>query len=357
MFIFNKGEVPQIRLTKPDDAHLHVRDGQYLRTTVSDAAARFARAVIMPNLKPPITTVAQVEDYRRRILANVPAELSFQPLMTLYLTDNMAESVIYEAQAAGTVVGCKLYPAGVTTHSAAGITKIDKIYPLLAAMEAVDLPLLVHGESNDPAVDIFDREKYFLEDLARIILRFPQLRIVLEHITTQDAVEFVTVTPTQIAATITVHHLLLNRNDLLAGGIHPHYYCLPILKRHTHQLALIEAAISGNPKFFLGTDSAPHAQQLKENACGCAGIYSAHAAIELYAQVFEEAGALDKLEGFASCFAADFYQLPRNIDTIVLEKQPWQVPKTLVFGDEKLVPLMASETITWRIIPVPALKC
>lgn len=338
----------KITLPKPDDAHLHLRDGPYLQTTVPDAARRFARAVIMPNLQPPITSMEQVLAYRQRILAQVPRDLSFQPLMTLYLTEHLSVATIRQAAVEG-VIGCKLYPAGVTTHSAAGISKVEKIYPILAVMQEVDLPLLVHGETNNPAVDIFDREKYFLDDLSKIVVRFPKLRVVLEHITTQDAAQWVTEASGQVAATITVHHLLLNRNDLLAAGIKPHYYCLPVLKRREHQEALLAAATSGNPKFFLGTDSAPHAQHLKESACGCAGIYSAHGALELYAQVFEEAGALDKLPGFASHYAADFYRLPRGTQTITLEKQAWQVPAVLSLGGDKLIPLMAGQLVMWRI--------
>lgn len=299
-----------ITLIKPDDAHLHLRDGEYLTTTVGDAAARFARAIIMPNLKPPLETVIQVEEYAQRIAKAIPLGKNFQPLMTLYLTSSLTPKIIKTASASGIVTAVKLYPAGVTTHSEAGVTSLKNIYSILEAMQAVDLPLLVHGESNHPAIDIFDREKYFLQDLADIILKFPNLRIVLEHISTEESAKFVLAAPNNVAATITAHHLLLNRNDLLSGGIRPHLYCLPILKRARDQQALIRAAISGNPKFFLGTDSAPHAQSTKETACGCAGIYTAHAAIELYAQIFEQAGALDKLQAFASHFAADFYKLP-----------------------------------------------
>jgi dihydroorotase len=341
----------KITLIKPDDAHLHLRDGPYLRTTVRDAARLFARAIIMPNLKPPVTTLRQVLEYRERIVAVIPAGLAFQPLMTLYLTDTMTAQMVAEAKASGVVSGVKLYPAGVTTHSEAGVSSLEQVYPVLEAMQNHDLPLLIHGESNDATVDIFDREKYFLEQLDQLIQRFPGLRVVLEHITTEDAVKFVMMAPTsKLVATITVHHLLLNRNDLLAGGIRPHHYCLPVLKRKEHQLALNAAATSGNPRFFLGTDSAPHAIGTKESACGCAGIYSAHAALELYAQVFEAAGVLDRLQGFASHYAADFYGLPRNSETVTLIKKPWRVPDTLPFGEEKLVPLWAGEMVQWQVV-------
>ncbi len=337
-----------LQLTKPDDAHIHLRDGVYLTTTVPAAAKQFSRAIVMPNLKPPVITLEQVLAYRDRIVAALPAASTFTPLMTLYLTDAMTPAFISEAAQSKVVTALKLYPAGVTTNSAAGVTDIQTLYPVFAAMQSADLPLLIHGETNDPSVDIFDREKYFLATLAKLVQEFPYLRIVLEHITTQDAVEFIQSAPANVAATITAHHLLFNRNQLLSGGIKPHYYCLPILKRHQHQLALIKAATSGNPKFFLGTDSAPHAIHAKETACGCAGIYSAHAAIELYAQAFALAGALDKLEAFASHYAADFYRLPRNVEKITLVKNPWRVPSTLAFGDEILVPLWAGEILDWR---------
>ncbi len=339
----------QITLIKPDDAHLHLRDGIYLKTTVADAARQFARAIIMPNLKPPLTTLQQVLDYRERIIKMIPRGKIFQPLLTLYLTDTLSPQVIETAKHSG-VIGVKLYPAGVTTHSEAGVSDLEKVYPALEVMQECELPLLIHGESNNPHIDIFDREKYFLEQMHTLMERFPQLRMIMEHITTEDAVKFVALAPKNVAATITVHHLLLNRNDLLAGGIKPHYYCLPVLKRHRHQLALIAAATSGNKKFFLGTDSAPHALATKENACGCAGIYSAHAALELYAQVFESAGSLDKLEGFASFNAADFYGLPRNSELVTLIKKPWLIPQTLAFGEERLVPLRAGEMAEWQLL-------
>jgi dihydroorotase len=339
-----------LTLTTPDDAHLHLRDGAFLRRTVTDASQRFARAVIMPNLKPPITTVEQALAYRERILAQVPKGHTFQPLMTLYLTDHTTIETIEEAKKSEHIIGCKLYPAGVTTHSDAGVTQLENIYPILEAMEKYDLPLLIHGEVNTHEVDIFEREKVFLDQqLTPILMRFPKLRIVLEHISTKDAVSYVKEAPPNLAATITVHHLLLNRNHLLAGGIHPHYYCLPVVKHRQDQEALLVAATSGHFKFFLGTDSAPHTISTKENACGCAGIYTAHAALELYAEVFEQAGALDKLEAFSSHFAADFYGLARNQSQIHLIKQPQQIAQTLAFGEEQLVPLRAGDIIQWQI--------
>lgn len=345
---YNVG-MKNITLIKPDDAHLHLRDAEYLINTVPDAAKRFGRAVVMPNLVPPVTTLQQAAAYRARILAQVPAAMSFQPLMTLYLSSEMSTDLVAQAKASGWVIGFKLYPKGATTNSAAGVVSLQSIYPLLAALQEQDMPLLVHGESVDPAVDVFDREKVFLAQLAEVIRQFPKLRIVLEHITTRAAVAFILSAPAHIAATITVHHLLLNRNDLLVGGIRPHYYCLPILKRREDQQALIAAATGGNPKFFLGTDSAPHAVQTKEHSCGCAGIYSAHAALELYAEIFSQAGCLDKLEAFASRYAADFYRLPYNEQKITLLQSPWQVPQQLPFGDEQLVPLRAGAAVQWRI--------
>lgn len=336
-------------ICKPDDMHVHLRDGVYLQHTVPDVARHFARAIVMPNLKPPVTTLAQMEEYRQRILAAVPAGIYFQPLMTLYLTDDMSPALLQQASKQRTIAAVKLYPAGATTNSQAGVTNLQQLYPVFETMQRENIPLLIHGEINDASVDIFDREKVFLGTLATLIKQFPELRIVLEHITTRDAVQFVTAASDNVAATITVHHLLLNRNHLLAGGIRPHYYCLPVLKRHEDQQALLAAATSGNKKFFLGTDSAPHAQSTKENACGCAGIYSAHAAIELYAQVFDSVGCLDKLEAFASHHGADFYRLPRNAATITLQKKPWRVAETLPFGNETLVPLLAGEEIAWSL--------
>jgi dihydroorotase len=339
-----------LQLTQPDDAHLHLRDDAYLKTTVPATARQCARAIVMPNLKPPVTTLAALQAYKARIMAAIPEGLSFQPLMTLYLTDDTTPQSVIAAAASKEVTAIKLYPAGVTTHSEAGVTQLAQLDPVFAAMESVNLPLLIHGETSDPAVDIFDRERDFLGSLEKMIQKFPRLRIVLEHITTAEAVDFVLAAPEQVAATITPHHLLLNRQHLLAGGVRPHYYCLPILKRRRHQEALIAAATRGNKKFFLGTDSAPHAIAMKETACGCAGIYSAHAAIELYAEAFERAGALDKLEAFSSHYAADFYQLPRNTRGITLVKKPWKVMQTLAFGDETVVPLWAGETLSWQLL-------
>lgn len=341
----------KLTITRPDDWHLHLRDDKALATTVPDAAKRFARAIVMPNLNPPITHTNEAIAYRARIKSAIPSGLSFEPLMTLYLTDHTNKNILCEAKNSGFIKGCKLYPAGATTHSHAGVTEIKKIYPALEIMQEQNLVLMIHGEVTTHEIDIFDREKHFIDQsLTQLVKDFPQLRIVLEHITTQDAVEFVKAGSANLAATITAHHLLLNRNHLLAGGIRPHFYCLPVVKRRHHQQALIAAAISGNSKFFLGTDSAPHAQYKKENACGCAGIYTAHAAIELYAEVFEQASALPKLEAFASWHGADFYQLPRNTSTITLEKKPWQVPESVVFDDAQLVPFRAGEFIRWQIV-------
>jgi dihydroorotase len=339
-----------LTLIKPDDWHCHLRDGVYLQNTVPDLATRFARAVIMPNLQPPITTVAQAIAYRDRILAQVPTSLSFEPLMTLYLTENMTIQELQAAKQSANIIGCKLYPAHATTHSAAGIQDLQSIYHLFEAMERLDLPLLIHGEVVDPSIDIFDREAVFIErELTPLSQRFPKLRMVLEHISSQRAVEFVLQAPATVAATITLHHLLINRNELLAGGIKPHYYCAPIVKTMNDQLALQQAALSGNPKFFLGTDSAPHPKKQKENACGCAGIYTAHCAIELCATFFEEHKALTKLEAFVSLFGAKFYRLPANQKTITLNKQAWEVPKQLAFGDDQLIPFYAGQTIPWKL--------
>ncbi|WP_018015281.1 dihydroorotase [Teredinibacter turnerae] len=338
-----------LTLLRPDDWHIHLRDGTALETTVPHAAASFARAIIMPNLVPPVTNAEEALAYRARIEAQIPADTPFEPLMVLYLTNNTTPETIAAAKAAG-VVACKLYPAGATTNSASGVTDIQHIYPALEEMERQGVLLLLHGEVTDSAIDIFDREAVFIErTLRKVVADFPKLKIVLEHITTQQAAEFVAQAPDNVAATITAHHLLYNRNHMLAGGIRPHYYCLPILKRQTHQQALVAAATSGSPKFFLGTDSAPHAKSRKEAACGCAGSYTAFAAIELYAEAFEDAGALDRLEGFASHFGPDFYGLPRNSDTITLRREPWSVPDTLTFGDESLVPVKAGETLNWRV--------
>jgi len=337
-------------ITRPDDWHIHLRSGASLARTVADASRYFGRVIVMPNLVPPCATSADADAYRRQILEHVPAGRQFQPLMTLYLTDSTAPEEIRAAKASGFVHAVKLYPAGATTNSHSGVTQIENVYPVLEVMQDVGMPLLLHGEVTHSEIDIFDREKIFLERvLAPLMQRFPRLRIVLEHITTADAAAFVRDAAHPIAATITAHHLLYNRNHMLVGGIRPHFYCLPILKRGTHQTALIEAAVSGSPKFFLGTDSAPHAQHTKEAACGCAGCYTAHAAIELYAEAFEQAGALDKLEAFASFYGPDFYQLPRNKDQITLVKDNWVAPTSLSFGEQQLVPLRAGERIEWRV--------
>jgi dihydroorotase len=341
----------RLTLKRPDDCHLHLRDGPALAAVVRDSARRFARAIVMPNLKPPIRTTEQALRYRERILAALPEGAAFEPLMTLYLTDDTPPQEIERARLSGRVFGVKLYPAGATTHSDEGVTRLSRCFHAIEKMEEVGLPLLIHGEATDPAIDVFDRERAFIEDsLGPLVERFGALKVVLEHVTTRDAVQYVEVTGPNVAATITAHHLLMNRNALFMGGIRPHHYCLPVLKREEHREALVEAATSGNPKFFLGTDSAPHARALKEAGCGCAGIYTAHAAIELYAAAFEEAGALDRLEGFASEFGAAFYGLAANRDTITLAREAWQVPQALDFGGEALVPLRAGETIPWKLI-------
>jgi len=342
----------QITLTRPDDWHLHLRDGEALAAVLPHTARQFGRAIVMPNLKPPVTTVEQAAAYRQRILSALPAGMAFEPLMTLYLTDNTPVGEIAKAAASGFVKAVKLYPAGATTNSDAGLTAIAKAYDVLAEMERVGLPLLVHGEVTDPAVDLFDREKMFIDSVLQpLIQRFPKLKVVMEHITTQEAVEFVVSTPSTVAATLTAHHLLYNRNAIFLGGVRPHWYCLPVLKRETHREALLAAAVSGNPKFFLGTDSAPHAKLTKEAACGCAGCYTAYAAIELYAEAFEQAGALDKLEAFASFNGPDWYGLPRNADTITLAKQDWQVPATYPYlSSDDIVPLRAGETLSWKML-------
>ncbi|MDP1653040.1 MAG: dihydroorotase [Rhodocyclaceae bacterium] len=340
-----------LTITRPDDWHLHLRDGEAMQAVLPDTARRFARAIVMPNLKLPVTTVAQAAAYRQRILDALPAGMKFEPLMTLYLTDNLPAEEIERAKASGFVHAVKLYPAGATTNSDAGVTDLKKCAATLARMEKLGVPLLVHGEVTEPTVDIFDREAVFIERvLAPLLKDFPALKLVLEHITTQDGVEFVKSSGANVAATITAHHLLLNRNAIFAGGIRPHHYCLPVLKREIHRQALVAAATSGNPKYFLGTDSAPHAQSTKEAACGCAGCYTAHAGIELYAEAFEAAGALDKLEGFASFYGADFYGLPRNKETITLVRAPWAVPAQQAYiGNDALIPLRAGETIAWRL--------
>jgi dihydroorotase len=337
-------------LTRPDDWHLHLRDDAALRAVVPHTTRQFARAIVMPNLRPPVTTAAQASAYRERILGSLPTGATFQPLMTLYLTDSMPPAEIARAKAAGHIVACKLYPAGATTNSDSGVTDVRDIYPVLEAMRAHGLPLLVHGEVTDPDVDVFDREAAFIERVLVPVMRdFPALKIVLEHITTQDAADFVREAPATVAATITAHHLLYNRNAIFQGGIRPHYYCLPILKRERHRQALIRAATGGNPKFFLGTDSAPHPRRGKETACGCAGCYTAHTALELYAEAFDSVGALDRLEAFASFHGPDFYGLPRNAGTVTLRRQPTPVPDRLPFGEDDLVPLRAGELLGWRL--------
>jgi dihydroorotase len=339
----------QITLTRPDDWHVHVRDGAALATVVPHTAAQFARAIIMPNLRPPVTTAAQAEAYRQRILAAVPKQFAFEPLMTLYLTDNLPPGEIQRARQAG-VVAVKLYPAGATTNSDAGVTDIRKTYKTLEAMQRAGMLLLVHGEVTSPDVDIFDREAVFIDQQLIPLRRdFPQLKIVMEHITTKDAAQYVRDADKHLAATITAHHLLYNRNAIFTGGIRPHYYCLPVLKREVHRVALVGAATSGSPKFFLGTDSAPHPAHLKEHASGCAGCYTAHAAIEMYAEAFDRAGALDKLEGFASFHGADFYGLPRNRDRITLEREAWTVPESYALGEAQLKPLGGGETLGWKL--------
>lgn len=338
-----------LTLTRPDDWHIHLRDEQALTDTVPDAARTFGRAIIMPNLVPPVLNTEQALSYKARILTQRPAGSQFEPLMVLYLTDTTTADEIARAKAAG-IVAYKLYPAGATTNSASGVTDINKVYPALEAMQREGMLFLLHGEVTDTDIDIFDREQVFIDrTLSQLAKDFPNLKMVLEHITTKDAAEFVGAANDNIAATITAHHLLYNRNHMLVGGIKPHYYCLPILKRNIHQEALIAAATSGSKKFFLGTDSAPHTKGAKESACGCAGSYTAFAAIELYAEAFEAVGALDKLEAFASHHGPEFYGLPRNTDTITLVKEDWQVPASLPFAGETLVPLRAGETLRWRL--------
>jgi dihydroorotase len=340
----------QLTIKRPDDWHLHLRDGAAMASVLADTARRFGRAIVMPNLKPAVRTTQQALHYRERILAALPEGADFEPLMTLYLTEDTPPEEIARAKLSGRVFGVKLYPAGATTHSDEGVTRISRCFHTLEKMAQMGLPLLVHGESTDPAIDVFDREKAFLEEvLGPMLERFPDLKVVLEHITTRDAAQYVEVTGPNVAATITAHHLLMNRNALFMGGIRPHHYCLPVLKREEHREALVEVATSGNPKFFLGTDSAPHSRQAKEADCGCAGIYTAHAAIELYAIAFEEAGALDKLEGFAAEFGPRFYGLPQNRETITLVREDWKVPETLPFGAERIVPLRAGEMLPWKL--------
>jgi dihydroorotase len=336
-------------LTRPDDWHLHVRDGEALQTVVPHTAAQFGRAIIMPNLKPPVTTAALAMAYKARILAAVPAGVQFEPLMTLYLTDNLPPEEIVKAKAAG-VVACKLYPAGATTNSDAGVTDLKKIYPTLEAMQKVGMLLLVHGEVTSSDIDLFDREAAFIEtQLIPLRRDFPELKIVFEHITTKDAADYVMAADKFMGATLTAHHLLFNRNAIFTGGIRPHYYCLPVLKRETHRVALLNAATSGNARFFLGTDSAPHPAHLKEHASGCAGCYTAHAALEMYAEAFDSVGKLDQLEAFASFNGADFYGLPRNTGHITLKRESWTPPESFQFGEADLKPLRAGEALPWRV--------
>jgi dihydroorotase len=338
-----------LTITRPDDWHVHLRDGEALKTTVADISRYFGRAVIMPNLVPPVTNAALAEEYYQRIMAEKPPE-SFKPLMVLYLTDQTTAQDIEDAKKSGLVYAAKLYPAGATTNSSSGVTSVDNIASVLAAMQKHEMPLLIHGEVTAAEVDIFDREAEFIDTILKPLVKsYPNLRVVLEHITTKQAVDFVEQANENVAATITVHHLLFNRNHMLVGGIKPHYFCLPILKRNIHQHALVKAATSGSAKFFLGTDSAPHPQHAKESACGCAGSYTAHAAIELYAEVFEQEDALDKLELFASLNGPAFYNLPVNPDKITLNKKEWNVPATMAFGNDVVVPIRASETIQWQV--------
>ena len=341
----------QITLIRPDDWHLHLRDGAALQAVLPDSARQFARAIVMPNLRPPVTTTELAIAYRERILAALPKGVSFEPLMTLYLTDNTTADEIKRAKASGIIHGIKLYPAGATTNSDAGVSDLAKCTQALEAMQDVGLPLLVHAEVTDTDVDIFDREKVFIDrHMISLLKNFPKLNIIFEHITTKDAADFVAESSKNVAATITAHHLLMNRNDMFKGGIQPHHYCLPILKRESHRQALVKAATSGNAKFFLGTDSAPHAKHTKEAACGCAGMYTAHAAIELYAEAFEAANSLDKLEAFASFYGADFYGLPRNTAQITLQKTSWIVPNELPMANESLVPLRAGQQVLWKLL-------
>ncbi len=341
----------EVTITRPDDWHLHLRDDAALEAVVGHSAERFARAIVMPNLKPPVTTTEQALAYRERVMNALPGDSTFEPLMTLYLTDDTQPEEIVRAKESGAVHGVKLYPAGATTNSASGVTHIHKPEAALRAMAELGIPLLVHGEVTEPTVDIFDREAEFLDTVLKPLLdHIPDLKVVAEHITTREMAEFVLHAGERVAATITPQHLLLNRNAMLVGGIRPHHYCLPVLKRESHREVLVEVATSGNRKFFLGTDSAPHARGAKETACGCAGMYSAHAAIELYTEVFDQAGALDRLEGFASFHGADFYGLPRNSDTITLRREAWEVPAHYPFGEDQLVPYRAGEKVSWRMV-------
>lgn len=344
-------KIDSLTMTRPDDWHLHLRDGAALKAVLPDTARQFARAIVMPNLRPPVTTTELAIAYRERIVEALPAGMQFEPLMTLYLTDNTSAEEVAKAKASGLIHGVKLYPAGATTNSDSGVTNLGHCVKALEAMEKLGLPLLVHAEVTDSDVDVFDRERVFIErNMIPLLKNFPALKIVFEHITTKDAADFVLEAPSNVAATITAHHLLMNRNDMFKGGIQPHHYCLPILKREEHRVALVKAATSGNPKFFLGTDSAPHAKHTKEAACGCAGMYTARTAMELYAEVFEAANALDRLEGFASFYGADFYGLPRNAGRITLVKESWKVPGSLPYEGDVLVPLRAEQILSWKFI-------
>ncbi|MBU9522337.1 dihydroorotase [Burkholderia multivorans] len=349
----NASSSATLSLARPDDMHLHLRDGEMLAAVLPHTARQFARAIVMPNLKPPVTTTAHAQAYRDRILAALPAGMAFEPLMTLYLTDNTSPDEIRRARESGFVHGVKLYPAGATTNSDHGVTDLAKCAKTLEAMQETGMPLLVHGEVTDASIDLFDREKVFIDRVMTPLRRdFPGLKVVFEHITTKDAADYVRdadAAPGLLGATITAHHLLYNRNALFVGGIRPHYYCLPVLKRETHRVALVEAATSGNPRFFLGTDSAPHARGAKEAACGCAGCYTALHALELYAEAFDQAGALDKLEGFASFYGADFYGLPRSAETVTLRRETWELPREVLAGDTPVVPLRAGETLGWKL--------
>lgn len=341
-----------VTITRPDDWHIHLRDGEALKDTVADAARYFGRAIVMPNLVPPVTNVSQARDYRDQIKSLVPADAAFEPLMTLYLTDEVTRDTVVQAAQSGFVRACKLYPAGVTTNSDAGVNTISQLYPVFEAMQEHRLPLCIHGEVADVSVDIFDREARFIdEELAPIVKQFPELPVIFEHITTREAANYVKDAPDNVGATITAHHLLYNRNDLLSGSIKPVYYCLPVLKRDVHQAALVEAATSGHPRFFLGTDSAPHPRSAKENACGCAaGCYTAHIAIELYAEVFDAVNKLEALEAFASFNGPDFYGLPRNTDTITLTKETWRAPESVALGGGDMVPLRGGEPVYWKVV-------
>lgn len=346
-----QNQVQSITLTRPDDWHLHLRDAAAMQSVLPHTARQFARAIVMPNLKPPVTTTAQAAAYRERILAALPPEMAFEPLMTLYLTDNTAPDEIRRAKDSGFVHAIKLYPAGATTNSDAGVTDLSKTYPALEVMQELGMPFLVHGEVTDPEVDIFDREAVFIDRVMQPLRHdMPALKVVFEHITTMQAAQYVNDADANVGATITAHHLLYNRNEIFKGGIRPHFYCLPVLKREEHRRALVQAATSGNPRFFLGTDSAPHAKGLKEHACGCAGCYTALHAMELYAQAFDMAGALDQLEAFASINGAAFYGLPRNAGTITLQREQWTLPAELPFGDTSIVPLNGGDTIGWKMV-------